>query len=641
MRSLLYNYPGILLFSLFLTLLQPANAQYCTPLYSNSCLSSNDFINNFTFGTLSNNGSGCNGNINNYINYAPTGTFTASVELGASYNISLQSGNQWPEGFGVWIDFNNDNDFDDADEFIYASPSVSTNQFTGSVIIPSNSDYVGDHRMRVRCKFSGIVSSTESCTTFNYGETEDYTLSILPATTSMTYVSSTVTQNNLDAVGLGASDVEIISIQVITAGTVNPLILSSLTINSNGSTNFANDVAAVKLYYTGNNSAFSTDQLYATVSDLSLPVSVNATLALGTNYFWIAYDITGNAFTGDTIDAACTQLVLTGSGGTQIPSVTAPAGFREINYCFPTYTEPCSSGDFIDNLSFNTLSNSGSGCNGNANNYIYYTPAGNLTTTVETGSNYAIALQAGEGFIQGFGVWIDYNNDLDFADADEFVYASPVSGTELFVGEITIPDNPAYLGEHLMRVRCIYNNVPAAGDFCNNQNRGETEDYTITVSQPSSMFYQSATTTQTNLSDVLIGSVNQEIIGVEVVVSGSNDPFNFTSLTVNSNGTSDFTNDVTNVKVYYTGNNPIFSSATLFGSATNLSTPITGSVNLVSGVNHFWVTYDISPTAVIGHYVDAECTQVVMSTGGTQVPVVTAPAGSRQVGYCTAAGVSG
>ncbi|HUM47217.1 MAG TPA: GEVED domain-containing protein, partial [Chitinophagales bacterium] len=636
MRRVIYNCPLIVLFFLLLAAPQLAPAQYCTPLYSNSCLSSNDYINNFSFHTLLNNGSGCNGNVNNYINYPPTGTFTTSVESGASYSIGMQSGILWPEGFGIWIDFNNDNDFDDNDEFVYASPTIGINQFTGSVTIPSNPAYLGDRRMRVRCKFSGIVSSFESCSTFNYGETEDYTVSIVPAVTSMSYVSSTVTQNNLNPVGLGESSVEIIGIQVITSGSANPLALTSCTLNSNGSTNFSNDVTGVKVYFTGNSPVFSTGQLYATVTDLSVPVTVNAILASGTNYFWVAYDVSPTAFAGDKIDAACTQLLFTGSTGIQIPSVTAPDGFREINYCFPSYTESCTSGDFIDYVSFNTLTNAGSGCNGNNNNYISYPPAGNLTTTVELGKNYTIALQAGIGFNQGFGVWIDYNNDLDFADADEFVYASASTGTSLFVGSITIPNNAAYTGEHLMRVRCIYNNVPAAGDFCNNQNRGETEDYRISISQPFAMVYQSSTTIQNNSGDVLIGSVDQEIIAVEVVVSGSNNPLNVTALTINSNGTTDFANDVTNVKIYYTGSNPVFATNTLFGAATDLSNPVTGIAGLVSGINHFWITYDISPTATIGNYTDAECTKVLLSVGGEKVPQVTAPAGNRQIGYCTA-----
>ncbi|MGB3075546.1 MAG: GEVED domain-containing protein [Chitinophagales bacterium] len=642
MKRNFYSIAGFLMNCLLLTIAKPSVAQYCTPSYLNLCSASNDFINNITFNSLSNNGTGCNGNVDNYINYQPSGTLTTSVESGATYSISLQSGNQWPQGFGVWIDLNNDCDFDDADEFLNASPTASINQFIGSITIPSDPGYIGEIRMRVRCEYNTTLLAPEACATFSYGETEDYTISIGAATTSMSYVSSIITQTNFDALALGQTDAEIAGIQVVTIGGLNPIDLTSFTINANGSTNFANDVAAVKIYYTGTNPVFNTDQLYAITTDLSSPVIVNATLSSGVNYFWVAYDISPDAVAGDLLDAECTQILMTGSTGAQVPSVIAPAGFREVNYCFPTYVNLCSSDDYIDNVTLNTLSNLMSGCNGNLNNYIYYPPAGNLTTSLELGSNYTIALQAGQEFNQGFGVWIDFNNDLDFADADEFVYSSPDAGIELFLGNISIPNNSAYLGDHRMRIRCSYNTVLFAGDYCDNQNYGETEDYTITLTPSTTMTFLSATTSQNNNNDVLTGVVDQEIIGVQVVTSGSISPFDITSLTINSNGSTNFGNDVSNVKVYYTGPDPGFSTATLFGSSNNLSNPVTGNITLISGFNHFWVTYDITTGATIGDYLDAECTQVVLTgAGGTHVPAPTAPVGNRQVGYCTASSIYG
>lgn len=640
MRRKFYTVIACLFVLTLIVISKNASAQYCTPPYTNLC-TSNDFINNVTLNSLSNLNSGCNGNTNNYINYAPGGSLTTTLESGAAYTIALQAGTQWPQGFGVWIDFNNDNDFDDADEFVYASPTASTAQFTGTVTIASDPGYIGDRRMRIRCKYNSTILSTESCATFSYGETEDYTVTISPATTSMSYQSSTTIQTNFDALGLGEQDAEIIGVEIVTTGGLNAFDLSTLTINSNGSTNFDNDVDAIKVYYTGNSPVFSSDQLYAIVNDLSSPIVVNATLASGANYFWIGYDISPTATIGDALDAECTQIVLTGAGGTQVPTVTAPPGERTVNYCFPTYTNLCTSNDYINNVTLNTLSNLGSGCNGNADNYIYYEPTGSYTTTLESGGNYTIGLQAGQEFNQGFGVWIDFNNDLDFDDPGEFVYSSPYAGTELFLGNVAIPSDPDVVGDHRMRIRCTYNTVPFAGDYCNSFNYGETEDYTITVSPATSMVFQSVTTTQNNTDDVLIGSVDQEIIGIEVVTTGSLNAFDVTSLTINSNGTTDFGNDVSNVNVYYTGANPVFATGDLFGSSSDLSSPVTGSATLVSGINHFWVTYDISSNASIGNYLDAECTQVTLTGAGSQTPVVTAPAGNRQVGYCTATSIYG
>lgn len=91
--------------------------------------------------------------------------------------MSMQSGSNHSQGFGVWIDYNKDKDFDDAGEFVYASPSYSTSVFTTNITIPGTAT-LGTTRMRVRCKYNGTVTSTESCSSMQYGEAEDYTITI-------------------------------------------------------------------------------------------------------------------------------------------------------------------------------------------------------------------------------------------------------------------------------------------------------------------------------------------------------------------------------------------------------------------------------------------------------------------------------
>ncbi|MFH1320902.1 MAG: PKD domain-containing protein [Bacteroidota bacterium] len=148
-----------------------SNAQYCTP--TANC-SDGDLINNFIFNTISNlNSGGSNCYSNSYIN---TGLST-TVTIGNIYAISMQSGSAYPQGFGVWIDYNQDGDFDDTDEFIYASPNSSYSWFTDSIII----SYIatpGTTRLRVRCNYASTVSAGESCSAFTWGETEDYNVTL-------------------------------------------------------------------------------------------------------------------------------------------------------------------------------------------------------------------------------------------------------------------------------------------------------------------------------------------------------------------------------------------------------------------------------------------------------------------------------
>ncbi len=148
------------------------------------------------------------------------------------------------------------------------------------------------------------------------------------------------------------------------------------------------------------------------------------------------------------------------------------------------------------------------------------------------------------------------------------------------------------------------------------------------------MSYVSCTSFHGNLSEAGPGESNTEVLGIRVVMSGSLNPFSLTSLTVNMNGTSS-QDDVDGLKVYYTGNTPTFSAGNLFGTASVSSgeITITGSQTLTGGQNHFWLAYDLDGSAMVGHFIDAECTGLVISDnpGLTRVPEVTAPAGSREI----------
>ncbi|MFH1319535.1 MAG: GEVED domain-containing protein [Bacteroidota bacterium] len=145
-------------------------------------------------------------------------------------------------------------------------------------------------------------------------------------------------------------------------------------------------------------------------------------------------------------------------------------------YCTPTYTNPCSSGDYIDGVVFAGISNTGTGCNGNPDNYICYST---FTATVANGLSYPIILTPPVDSAQGFGVWIDFNADGDYADPGEFVLSSAPDTVQV-IDTITIPLT-ASIGNTTMRVRCISAATPVASDSCSNAAAGETEDYPVLI----------------------------------------------------------------------------------------------------------------------------------------------------------------
>ncbi len=145
------------------------------------------------------------------------------------------------------------------------------------------------------------------------------------------------------------------------------------------------------------------------------------------------------------------------------------------------------------------------------------------------------------------------------------------------------------------------------------------------------MTYLSSTTETASTDAVFKGFAENPIVRLKVVTSGAIDPFDATSISFNTNGTTN-TSDITNAKVFYT-TSTTFSNSTQFGSTNGSpsgSMTFTGTQTLAEGNNYFWLTYDIPEAATASNVVDGECSSVTV--GGTaRTPDVQAPAGSRTI----------
>ena len=148
----------------------------CLPTYNSQC-TSGDYINNVTFNTISNLGTGCpNPSANNYSNYTAIST---NVQQNTSYTISVTPGPTWGQYFVAYIDFNNDNDFVDAGEYFNIGYAAGGATINASILIP-NGIPGGSVKMRVLCRYStGVLTAADACATgLSFGECEDYTLNI-------------------------------------------------------------------------------------------------------------------------------------------------------------------------------------------------------------------------------------------------------------------------------------------------------------------------------------------------------------------------------------------------------------------------------------------------------------------------------
>jgi chitodextrinase len=140
---------------------------YCTSQGNNT---SDERISKVVYGSINNSSTGTTG----YENFTSIST---NVTRGASQTITITpywSGTIYSEGYGVWIDFNQDGDFDDSGELVWSKSASTTTPVSGTITIPSTAT-LGTTRMRVSMRYNAIPAS---CGSFSYGQVEDYTINI-------------------------------------------------------------------------------------------------------------------------------------------------------------------------------------------------------------------------------------------------------------------------------------------------------------------------------------------------------------------------------------------------------------------------------------------------------------------------------
>ncbi len=170
----------LIVLSTFVFFANTVSAQYCTPV--GNCVFG-DYIGNFQFNTISQlntSGVNCGSQFRPGNGYSNTGAI-APVTRGQKYFMLVTSGplTNREQGFGIWIDFNNDRDFSDAGEFVWHSPNADS-VFSDSIYIPYSAT-LGQTRMRVRSNRGDTLASTQSCGTINRGSSKDYIIDIRAA----------------------------------------------------------------------------------------------------------------------------------------------------------------------------------------------------------------------------------------------------------------------------------------------------------------------------------------------------------------------------------------------------------------------------------------------------------------------------
>ena len=359
------------------------------------------------------------------INNASTGTagyedFTAqstSAAQNSSQTITITpswTSTTYSEGYAVFIDYNKNGVFTDAGETVWTKAASTTTPVSGSFTIPATAS-LGATRMRVSMKYNAVPTS---CEAFSYGQVEDYTINITAGT----------------------------------ADTTAPTAPTSLT--ASGTTS-----SSTNLSWTA-----STDNVAVTGYDVYQGATVIGTTAS------TSYSVTGlTAATAYTFSVKAKDAAGNVSAASNTVNVTTSS--VSITYCASQASN--TNDERIGRVAIGSINNASTGTAGYENFTTLSTNAGRSSsqtitiTPTWTSSTYA----------EGYAVFIDYNQDGDFADSGETVYTRAASTTTPISGTFTIPAT-ATLGATRMRVSMKYNAVPTS---CEGFTYGQVEDYTINI----------------------------------------------------------------------------------------------------------------------------------------------------------------
>ncbi|MFD2932433.1 GEVED domain-containing protein [Spirosoma flavum] len=164
----------------------------------------------------------------------------------------------------------------------------------------------------------------------------------------------------------------------------------------------------------------------------------------------------------------------TTTGISQTATVRTPA-------CHPTYTSTsaCIYGDGLSGLAINgAVLSQNSGCSTNGYGVFNVTSA-----TVAAGQSYSLAgTLLSQSYAEGVTIWADLNRDGIFDTSQgENLFQTPNTVTTQFSGTLTLPLSLSS-GQLTIRVVVAYEVIPS--NPCGTYSYGETEDYVLTVVNP-------------------------------------------------------------------------------------------------------------------------------------------------------------
>lgn len=446
----------------FVTVVAGQSPLPCVPGQYTGCGSGGDITNVQVVGTTLNNSSTCSVDStgNAYTVWPATGNRTGLLRQGTTYGFKVTGAY-----ISVWVDWNQNNVFESSEYMISGGwPLVSALQ------VPANAP-LGLVRMRIRSTTSSF--SVTPCNIANYGETEDYFMTVIPGqapspcTPGNYYGCGTNSITSVNLVGTSLNNTSTCSVDSTgNAYTVWPATGNQTGIVRQGTT-YGFRAAASGAYvsvwadWNQNNSFDNGEYMISGLSPVVSYITIPTTATLGLTRIRVrSYVRTGSMAPCNFYD----------SGETEDYFITVVAGQAPIP-CSPGNYAGCNNNITSVSLIGTTLTNT-STCipDSTGNAYIVWPATGTRTGIVRQGSTYGFRATAEVGYVT---VWADWNQNQVFEDTEYLIFmATPVRGS------ISIPTN-ARLGLTRIRVRSYGRSTALTP--CGIYESGETEDYFVTV----------------------------------------------------------------------------------------------------------------------------------------------------------------
>lgn len=415
----------------------------------------------------------------------------------------------------------------------------------------------------------------------------------------------------------GALNQEIIGMKILTEGNLQPLTLDALNISLKGSSQW---IDRISVYYTGDKDQYATTQKIAEVTNpaetVLLSLTNPLTLPESYSYYWIAYDMKPNVPAGKEVDAA----LLSVRSGTQTTGVTNgdPDGTRMTKNILDLQQGDNGTVTVTGSLMFYDDGGPENKYSKSMNSRVTFVPANpqNVIRLVfksfVTHANDEMKLYHGTAVLSSHHA--KYYGNLNSKLPESFVsnskdgavtvafksasYSTPTAGWEIEVQEYA--PEPLSLGE--IRV--------------------------------------------TSLTDkVYKGMSGEPLLKIEAKVNGDKGEFIFEEFAFEALNSTPGVID--RAILYTTDTISHFGPGSAFGQAVQQAPyQFTGTQKVTQpGIYHFWLTYDISPSAAENNRVEGKLSAIrsngtttsVMATDQISATVMKAFSGKYRVGQSSEA----